>query len=113
MIQRNASEALLLKSIETIFAGELWVPRAVLSQMVRTSLGNNPLKLTSRETEILDMITRGLKNQEIADLLFISRETVRWHIRSLYSKIGVGPRFGEGSISRTDLGPRAYISTLK
>ena len=42
--------------------------------------------------EVLELIANGLSNREIADKLFICRETVRWHIRSLYSKIGAKDR---------------------
>lgn len=38
------------------------------------------------------MITMELKNAEIAEYLGVTRETVRWHIRGLYSKIGVEDR---------------------
>ena len=39
------------------------------------------------------MITEGLKNADIAKSLGVAHETVRWHIRSLYSKIGAEDRF--------------------
>jgi DNA-binding CsgD family transcriptional regulator len=48
--------------------------------------------LTPREGQILDLISRGRSNRDIAEELFISRETVRWHIRTLYAKIGVRDR---------------------
>jgi DNA-binding NarL/FixJ family response regulator len=94
VLERNAPDPMLLKAIRSVFAGELWVPRGVLSQMVQGSLRKSLPKLTSREAEILKLISRGLQNQQIADRLFISRETVRWHIRGLYSKIGITHRPG-------------------
>jgi DNA-binding NarL/FixJ family response regulator len=94
VLKSNSSDQMLLKSIESVFAGELWVPRSVLSQIVQVSLRKNLPKLTSREAEILKLISHGLRNQQIADHLFISRETVRWHIRGLYSKIGISHRPG-------------------
>ena len=94
VLESSSSDQMLLKSIEAVFAGELWVPRRVLSQIVEVSLRKNLPKLTSREAEILDLISHGLRNQQIADQLFISRETVRWHIRGLYSKIGISHRPG-------------------
>jgi len=94
VFEKSSSDKLLLKSIESVFGGELWVPRGVLSQIVQGSLRKGRPKLTSRETEIFKLINLGLKNQQIADRLFISRETVRWHIRGLYTKIGIGHRPG-------------------
>lgn len=83
----------LWRAIRGISDGELWYPRAVLSSIVRDSfraIGEQPL--TRRESEILRLICQGLKNREIAEKLFVSRETVRWHVRSIYSKLGVDGR---------------------
>gem|GEM_PF-2351592 len=49
-------------------------------------------RLTEREIEILTRVGIGLKDQEIADELFISITTVRTHLRKAYSKIGVRNR---------------------
>jgi LuxR family maltose regulon positive regulatory protein len=48
--------------------------------------------LTDRETEILRLIARGLKYQEIADKLFISLNTVRFHVKAIYGKLSVNNR---------------------
>ena len=45
-------------------------------------------RLTVREIEILSLIGDGRGNQQIADRLLISRETVRWHVKSLSAKLG-------------------------
>jgi DNA-binding NarL/FixJ family response regulator len=45
--------------------------------------------LSARETEILQQLVLGLDNYEIADKLFISRETVRNHIKHIYEKLHV------------------------
>ena len=48
--------------------------------------------LTKRELEILRLITAGLKNKEIAEQLVISLNTVLYHIKNIYSKLGVNKR---------------------
>jgi predicted ATPase/DNA-binding CsgD family transcriptional regulator len=48
--------------------------------------------LTERELDILKLIVEGLSNPEIADHLVIGVETVRWHIKQLYSKLDVHSR---------------------
>ena len=48
--------------------------------------------LTSREREILQLITQGITNDDIADKLFISIQTVRNHIKSIYEKLQVHSR---------------------
>ncbi|BDS11228.1 tetratricopeptide repeat protein [Aureispira anguillae] len=48
--------------------------------------------LTKREKEVLQAVQEGLKDQEIADKLFLSVTTIRTHLRKAYSKIGVRNR---------------------
>jgi DNA-binding NarL/FixJ family response regulator len=48
--------------------------------------------LTSRESEVLDLLGGGLSNKMIARELHISEHTVKFHISSLYSKLGVSNR---------------------
>ncbi len=48
--------------------------------------------LTKREMEILSLIATGLKNKEIAASLFVSVNTVHYHTKNLYSKLGVNSR---------------------
>ena len=92
-ILQSASEETFQKAIHSIFDGEIWVPRKILSRMIQSLLFSDPgRRLTRREIEVLKLICVGSTNQQIADELFISRETVRWHVRSLYSKIGAKDR---------------------
>ena len=56
------------------------------------SPGPEPVKLSKRETEILEWLTKGLANKEIADRLDISVETVRVHLRRVYEKLHVHSR---------------------
>jgi len=49
-------------------------------------------KLSQREKEILDYLSKGLRYKEIADKLFLSTETVRKHIRNIYEKLEVKSR---------------------
>ncbi|NTV84676.1 MAG: response regulator transcription factor [Bacteroidales bacterium] len=48
--------------------------------------------LTKRETELLGFVSKGFRNKEIADKLFISTETVRKHINNIYQKLHVQSR---------------------
>ena len=48
--------------------------------------------LSPREAEVLGLVADGLKNQQIADALFISLATVKRHIANIYAKMGVSSR---------------------
>ena len=49
-------------------------------------------ELTPRETEVLRMMTAGLSNREIASALGISEHTVKFHITSIFGKLGTSSR---------------------
>ena len=48
--------------------------------------------LTKRELEVVTLLANGCSNQEIAEQLVLSNNTVRAHLKNLYSKIGAQDR---------------------
>ena len=54
--------------------------------------GSTSVKLSVREQEVLELLSKGLKYKEIAEQLFISTETVRRHATNIYAKLGVSNR---------------------
>ena len=51
-----------------------------------------PAGLSAREVEVLELVTKGLTNAQVAQELFISSRTVNRHLNSIYRKLGVGSR---------------------
>lgn len=51
-----------------------------------------PVHLSARETEILQLVSRGLSNREIAEATGLSRLTIESHTRNIYRKLAVGSR---------------------
>tara|TARA_R110000787_G_scaffold78941_5_gene172423 strand:+ start:521 stop:3313 length:2793 start_codon:yes stop_codon:yes gene_type:complete len=47
---------------------------------------------TSRETEVLRLLNQGMANKEIARTLDVSADTVKWHLKNVFIKLGVGTR---------------------
>ena len=50
------------------------------------------LEISKREHEVLELLAQGLSNQEIADKLFVSLNTIKTHISNLFSKLDVKRR---------------------
>jgi DNA-binding NarL/FixJ family response regulator len=69
------------------------IARRVVEAFRRPPPASQPeLDLTRREREILDWVSRGYGNKEIADKLSITVETVRHHLKKVYEKLHVHSR---------------------
>jgi DNA-binding NarL/FixJ family response regulator len=93
-LHSSASGEEIVKAVQCVNNGEIWASRKIISGALHESVAapNHGTKLTSRETEILLHIAAGHGNQWIAEQLFITRDTVRWHLRSAYAKLGIHDR---------------------
>jgi DNA-binding NarL/FixJ family response regulator len=78
-------EAALRPTVAAVFAGQMVVPRDMRESVDRPSL-------SSRERQILALVVMGLTNQEIAARMFLAESTVKSHLSSAYSKLGVRSR---------------------
>lgn len=87
--------AALAKTVRFLAAGApLSYAQAVSRAQPSSTHTTQPLidPLTQRELEILTLIAAGLKNKEIAQQLIISLNTVLYHIKNIYGKLGVRKR---------------------
>lgn len=85
----------LIKCIEHVCRGEMWLPRQFMSSMLQHHLISVSAyhevysMLTRREQQIFKRIVEGYSNQQIADELFVAESTIKAHIYKLYKKTGV------------------------
>lgn len=56
--------------------------------------------LTRKESELLELLCRGLSNADIANYSYVSLDTVKWHLKNLYKKLGVANRTAAVSYGR-------------
>ena len=94
---KTISRSDLIAAVKAAAAGEnatrVGELRRIASQMSRRERGGvTGVPLTPRETQVLRLVAMGLSNQEIADSLEISVETVKEHVQNLLRKLGVGDR---------------------
>ena len=107
IVSKDSSITLIEKSIQKVFAGEIWLDSnttaAVIRQFASPSdfpavhAGNGKTtreraQLSQREREIIILIAQGYKNKEIAEKMFITEQTVKNHLHNVFDKLGVSDR---------------------
>ena len=78
----------LLEAIRTVHQGEQYIP----AEIARRLAGRVLSQLSKREMEVLALIGRGQSNKEIAASLHLVEGTVKLHVTSILSKLGVSDR---------------------
>jgi two-component system nitrate/nitrite response regulator NarL len=97
------SPEIFVKAIQKVHAGEVWIERSMITHLL-TGLTQPPqliapdpetelvAQLSPRERKVIQLLGQGLKNKVIAKHLSLSETTVRHHLTSIYSKLGVSDR---------------------
>jgi two-component system, NarL family, nitrate/nitrite response regulator NarL len=97
---------LIEKSIQKVFAGEIWLDSNTTAEVIRRfaapsettpshANGKPPrerAQLSQREREIIALVATGYKNKEIAEKMFITEQTVKNHLHNIFDKLGVSDR---------------------
>jgi DNA-binding NarL/FixJ family response regulator len=86
---KNMPPSELVDVIRQVHAGKKRVPPEVAAHLAEHMSDED---LTPREIEVLQKIAGGNRNRDIADLLFISEETVKVHIKHVMDKLGAQDR---------------------
>lgn len=97
-ISRSATVEELIQAVRVAADGGTWIPpkllTAVLDELVWATAVEDPeqaklTSLTPREREVLACLAEGLGRREVAERLTMSTNTVRTHVQSILSKLGV------------------------
>jgi len=102
IVLKDSATQLLLKAIHTVMAGEYWVGRESVSNLVQylrtlvqasgEDAKQKKFGLTPRELEIVSAVVAGFANKEIAEYFKISEDTVKHHLSNIFDKLGVSTR---------------------
>lgn len=91
-VVKNAGIAELEKAILSVAAGESWFSTELLQKVILSFSNKAPKETTAefsdREIEIIRYICEGLTNEQIAEKIFLSFDTVKWHRSNILSKTG-------------------------
>jgi len=79
----------LLEAIRTVHAGRKRIPAEIAAQIAEHASDS---VLTRREIEVLQLIAAGNPNKLVADKLSVSEDTIKMHVKSILSKLGVNDR---------------------
>lgn len=90
---KDAPPADLFAGIRATARGETVLAPSVAARLVRRTASSGPT-VTEREVEVLELLSRGLGNREMARELFVSEATVKSHLSHIYTKLGVETRAG-------------------
>jgi len=100
-LAETASEGEIRMAVEVVLDGSVWAPRKVLAQLIDAggvqgamaaaadSIAN---KMTPRESEVLQLLTEGKSNRDIAGALEIDEVTVKAHLGRMLRKTGATNR---------------------
>jgi DNA-binding NarL/FixJ family response regulator len=96
-ILKRAAPERILQAIREVHAGGMLMSSEIARKVLSTFREPTPApaeehNLSKREQEVLELVSQGCSNKEIATKLSISIETVTWHLRHIYTKLHVRSR---------------------
>jgi len=96
ILQKGVAATELFSACERILRGGLCLnlPDGDLADLAMAPISDSAPELTTREVEILDLVVRGRRSKEIADVLKVSARTVDKHRENLMKKLGINDTAG-------------------
>ncbi len=101
VVMKESATQVLLRAIRAVMAGQAWVGREAVTDLVQYLRNRAPAEdlrrrkkygLTNREVEIVAAIVDGCTNKEIAQKFSLSEDTVKHHLTSIFDNVGVSNR---------------------
>lgn len=92
VVLASDSGADLVAAIAQVVAGHSVFPAGWMRSARRVAAGSPLSQLSPRQREVLALLALGMDNDTIATRLYISRNTVKFHVRTIYERLGVHNR---------------------
>ncbi|MER9949490.1 response regulator transcription factor [Mesorhizobium sp. M0047] len=93
LVLEGISHRYLIECVSAVATGKKWIDNKIVQQLLMPETQPEPMsRLTGRETEIADLVSRGLRNKAIAQRLHVSEGTVKMHLHHVYEKLRLGGR---------------------
>ncbi len=88
-VLKDSTEEKLMPAIRAVASGQRWIPEEVAKRLASRRLFE---ELTPRELQVLNELVKGLANKQIADVLNITENTVKWYLKNILAKLRVADR---------------------
>jgi two-component system, NarL family, nitrate/nitrite response regulator NarL len=99
VVAKESAIDLLVKSIHHVYAGEIWLNSQMTAGVIKAFSSSSKSGaridkqlISNREMEVVQFVAQGFQNKEIGKELFISENTVKNHLHSIFDKLGVSDR---------------------
>ena len=89
ILRKSLAPEMIQKCVRKVHEGELWFEKA----LTQTFLSGRTVKVSRRESELINLVSQGLKNKEIATVMGVTEGTVKVYLSRLFGKIGARDRF--------------------
>ncbi len=89
ILRQDCPLELIVRCLKKVSEGETWFERGLMESLLEC----RSVRLSPREAQLLELVTRGLGNKQIAGELRISEGTVKVYFSKLFRKVGVRDRF--------------------
>jgi DNA-binding NarL/FixJ family response regulator len=91
-ITKNTSTAMLVDAMRELIQGGAPMSIHIAKMVVQSFQKSSTSILSERETEVLTLLSQGKSYKSIGDKLFISRNTIKFHIKNIYNKLEVNTK---------------------
>ncbi|MGF1751990.1 LuxR C-terminal-related transcriptional regulator [Vibrio makurazakiensis] len=107
---------MLVQGMKQVLGGEIWFSRQLAQEYIRFYRNRTPANtsekfslLTKREQQIIKLLGEGASNNQIAEQLFVSENTVKTHLHNVFKKINVRNRLQALLWAKDNIGSEEFV----